>query len=190
MGGDDRRPARGPASTCAEHPGAPVVLVGHSMGSFLAQRYVQRWGDDLAGVVYSGSSHGLEGAEMILEMLAGPAAEAPDEPSELFAATFAGYNVPFADEVDATGYEWLSRDAAEVRAYVEDPWCGDDQPLSNGFVADMIQGMVDTWDPAPKPGCLSTCRCWSSAATRTPSVASARACAPSRRATRSSASTI
>ena len=132
----------------AEHPGVPVVLLGHSMGSFLAQGYVQRWGADLAGVVYSGSSHGLEGAEVVLELLAGPAAEAPDEPSELFAATFAGYNAPFAGGDDDTGYEWLSRDAEEVRAYVADRWAGDDVALTNGFVADMIRGMVHTWDAA------------------------------------------
>jgi alpha-beta hydrolase superfamily lysophospholipase len=135
----------------ANHPGVPVVLFGHSMGSFLAQRYAQRWGDELAGLVLSGSSYGLDGAEMIQELLAGPAADASDEPSELFAATFAGYNAPF-DGPDATGYEWLSRDASEVQAYVDDPWCGDGIPLTNGFVADMIDGMVATWTPEAESG--------------------------------------
>ena len=55
---------------------------------------------------------------------------------------FAGFNEPFADD-DAIGYEWLSRDRAEVKAYADDPWCG--EPLSNGFVADMMSGMQETW---------------------------------------------
>jgi alpha-beta hydrolase superfamily lysophospholipase len=36
-----------------EHPGLPVVLVGHSMGGLIAARYAQRHGDGLAGLVLS-----------------------------------------------------------------------------------------------------------------------------------------
>jgi alpha-beta hydrolase superfamily lysophospholipase len=68
--------------------------------------------------------------------------DAADQPSEVFAGMFAGFNEPFGGP-DATGFEWLSRDPAEVEAYVEDPWCG--EPLSNGFVADMMSGMQETW---------------------------------------------
>ncbi len=38
----------------ADHPGLPVVLVGHSMGGLIATRYAQRHGDGLAGLVLSG----------------------------------------------------------------------------------------------------------------------------------------
>lgn len=38
----------------AEHPGLPVVLVGHSMGGLIAARYAQRHGDGLAALVLSG----------------------------------------------------------------------------------------------------------------------------------------
>jgi alpha-beta hydrolase superfamily lysophospholipase len=38
----------------AEHPGLPVVLLGHSMGGLIAARYAQRYGDSLAAVVLSG----------------------------------------------------------------------------------------------------------------------------------------
>src|SRR5262249_11732277 len=40
----------------AEHPGAPIILLGHSMGSFLAQHLIGMHGDRLAGVVLSGTS--------------------------------------------------------------------------------------------------------------------------------------
>jgi alpha-beta hydrolase superfamily lysophospholipase len=40
-----------------------------------------------------------------------------------------------------SGYEWLSRDSAEVQKYVDDPWCG--FPFNNRLVAEMSQCAVD-----------------------------------------------
>ncbi|HSW43899.1 MAG TPA: lysophospholipase [Patescibacteria group bacterium] len=36
----------------AEHPGLPLVLVGHSMGGLLAARFAQRWPDEVAGIAF------------------------------------------------------------------------------------------------------------------------------------------
>ena len=36
-----------------EHPGRPVVLLGHSLGGLIAARYAQRYGDTLAALVLS-----------------------------------------------------------------------------------------------------------------------------------------
>jgi alpha-beta hydrolase superfamily lysophospholipase len=38
----------------ADHPGVPVVLIGHSMGGLIAARYAQRYGAGLAALVLSG----------------------------------------------------------------------------------------------------------------------------------------
>lgn len=38
-----------------EHPGLPLVLVGHSMGGLLAARFAQRWPDQVAGVAFCGA---------------------------------------------------------------------------------------------------------------------------------------
>lgn len=132
-------------NTAAEHPGSPIVLFGHSMGSLLAQRAMQLHGDRFAAVILSGTSGSLEGADDLIGLLQGiEDAEGADHPSALFAGMFAGFNEPFAAAVtDPTGFEWLSRDADEVQTYVDDPWCGGD--LSNGFVTDMISGMAQMW---------------------------------------------
>lgn len=127
----------------SEHPGVPIVLFGHSMGSFMAQQYFQQWGGDLAALVLSGTSGGLELDDATLGMITALGeGDGGDQPSEVFAAMFAGFNASFAGD-GATGFEWLSRDADEVRKYVDDPWCG--FPLSNGYVADMLGGNLATW---------------------------------------------
>lgn len=38
-----------------EHPGLPLILVGHSMGGLLAARFAQRWPDEVAGIVFCGA---------------------------------------------------------------------------------------------------------------------------------------
>ena len=99
------------ARLAGDHPGLPVFLFGHSMGSFAAQSVIV---DDVihyAGVVLTGST--------ALDVLAAGMAES-DEPAGLEA-----FNVGFEHR---TGYEWLSRDESEVDAYVADSWCGFDVP--------------------------------------------------------------
>jgi alpha-beta hydrolase superfamily lysophospholipase len=121
----------------------PVVLFGHSMGSFLAQRYVQQHGDELAGLVLSGSSGGLADLDASIEGLQAFAdAGAADEPAPIFGPL----NAPF--EPARTPFDWLSRDEAEVDKYVADPMCGDSAPLTIGFVLDMMRNGAETWQPA------------------------------------------
>ncbi len=127
------------------HPGLPIVLFGHSMGSILAQGFIQHWGGEIDALVLSGTTGdaGVDEEAMSLVTALGEG-ESADQPSELFAAMFEGFNQPFSGE-DATGFEWLSRDQAEVELYVNHPWCG--HQLSNGFVADMLAGVTAIWAP-------------------------------------------
>jgi alpha-beta hydrolase superfamily lysophospholipase len=89
-----------------EHPGVPLVLLGHSMGSFALQQYLLDRSAAVDAAVLSGST--------AIDLIA--AGIDPDEPLDLTA-----FNAPFEQR---TGYEWLSRDPAEVDLYVADPDCG------------------------------------------------------------------
>ena len=121
----------------------PVVLFGHSMGSFLAQIYTQRHGDRLAGLVLSGSAGAMEGIQDTVAMLEAMVAQgAGDEPAPIFGPLNAGF------EPARTPLDWLSRDDEEVDKYVADPLCGDDAPLTIAFVSDMMSQAAHAWDPA------------------------------------------
>jgi len=87
-------------------PGVPVVLLGHSMGSFAVQQYLVEHSDRIDAVVLSGTA----AADLMTALDL-------DAPLDL-----SGFNAPFAP--GRTGYEWLTRDEAQVDAYVGDPLCG------------------------------------------------------------------
>jgi alpha-beta hydrolase superfamily lysophospholipase len=88
-----------------ENPDLPFILLGHSMGSFAAQQYVLNDSSEIDGLVLSGSG--------ALDGLARLASSAP-----------AGENILNARfEPARTPFDWLSRDAEVVDAFIEDPLC-------------------------------------------------------------------
>lgn len=92
------------ASAKAQHPGVPVILFGHSMGSFAAQVYALDHGAGLSALALSGTA-----ATDLLMAPGGPRRKLED---------YAG------SAASRTPFDWLSRDAAEVDKYIADPLCG------------------------------------------------------------------
>ncbi len=127
------------------HPGLPLIVFGHSMGSILAQRVAQLRGGKLAGLILSGTTGAAPGLPVALAAASalafGPGAR---KPSPLLKQRFADFNRPFAP--GRTGFEWLSRDEAEVRKYLDDPRCG--FAFSNRLTLDMLRGYGEVWKPA------------------------------------------
>ncbi|MDT0212432.1 alpha/beta hydrolase [Rothia sp. ARF10] len=122
-----------------EHPGVPVVLFGHSMGAMLARSYAAIHGSRLAGLILSANS----GANPLAPV--GVAVSALQSrlrgrrhPSGLMdSLSFGSFNAAF--KPNRTSADWLSRDEAEVDAYVADPLCG--FVMSTTFYGDLAGGL-------------------------------------------------
>lgn len=93
-----------------DEPDLPLGLFGHSMGSFATQQHLLDHSGDVDAAVLSGSTD----VGWLVPVLDA------DEPADLSV-----FNAPFEHR---TGFEWLSRDEAEVDAYVADPACGWEAP--------------------------------------------------------------
>ena len=129
----------------AEHPGVPLVLLGHSMGSQLARDYAQEHGEDLAGLILTGTFRSLPGAEpetAAARLRREIDARGRDALSTFVPDLFSSFNDPYPHR---TGFEWLSRDEAEVDAYVADERCG--FPFSAGLSLDWVLGVRKINDP-------------------------------------------
>jgi len=130
-----------------EFPGLPVVLCGHSMGAMLAERYIELHGDTVDAVILSGSPGFVRSWQgLALRLLTwferwrlGPTGESRLLEDVLFGSS----NKAFASTYSArSGFEWLSRDLDQVRAYVNDPACGF-VPCC-GSLRDLFQGAAET----------------------------------------------
>ena len=108
-----------------EHPGLPVALFGHSMGSFFTQRLMQTHGAEFQAVVLSGSAgkpNLLAAAGRSIARLERLRLGSHGKSRLIRALAFDAFNKPFNPK--PTRFEWLSRDRAEVDTYATDPLCG------------------------------------------------------------------
>ena len=112
-----------------EHPALPLFILGHSLGSMGTQSVLLDHSTRYSGAVLSGSTT-LDGLLAVVQAL--PA----DQPG------LAAFNAGFEPR---TGFEWLSRDAAEVDAYVADPLCG--FPTEDATMAGVLGTAGRTSDP-------------------------------------------
>ncbi|HLM75018.1 MAG TPA: alpha/beta hydrolase [Polyangiaceae bacterium] len=108
-----------------EHPSLPVILLGHSMGSFFVQELMFAHPDMAAAVVLSGSNgkpSPLALAGRAIVRVERKRLGERGKSALLHGLSFETFNKPF--KAPRTKFDWLSRDEAEVDKYIADPRCG------------------------------------------------------------------
>ncbi|MGE8205072.1 alpha/beta hydrolase [Heyndrickxia sp. NPDC080065] len=123
-----------------EYKDVPIILLGHSMGSFLARRYIQRYGESITGVIISGTGGnpgltGKLGKQIAKREIRKHGLKTPSP--LLNRLSFGSYNKHFSNL--KTEFDWLSSDPDEVEKYMNDPLCG--FVCSAGYFYDLLKGL-------------------------------------------------
>ena len=117
-----------------------VFLLGHSMGSFISQLYIERF-HNIKGLILSGSSAAtslMKMAKPIASLVCAFAGDKSKPSNFMNNLSFGSYNK--AIENPKTPFDWLSRDEAQVKKYIDDPLCG--YVCSKSFFREMAGGFT------------------------------------------------
>ena len=115
----------------ADHPGLPVAVFGHSMGALIALNFVMRHPEHAqAAAVWNASISPPLILKLAQALLAYERFRlGSDVPSRLMPTlTFRAWGRQVDNK--RSDFDWLSRDHAEVAAYIADPLCGWDASVS------------------------------------------------------------
>ncbi len=116
------------------YPGLPLYLFGHSLGSLCARVYAANFGDEINGVILCATGE-LPSSAVVLE-----------EPLRFLCkklGTKAKVSNSLFDKISTIGIkdkktdkDWLSCNAENVQAFLDDPLCGADMKL--GAIRDIV----------------------------------------------------
>ena len=125
----------------AENPGIKVIMLGHSMGSFLARHYAISHGKELDGLIATGTAHN---GGLILKLglfLASRSIKKKGLKFRNLTLNSMSYD-SFSNQFKPirTKQDWLSRDEKIVDEYIEDDLCG--FVFTNAAFKDMFEGLL------------------------------------------------
>jgi alpha-beta hydrolase superfamily lysophospholipase len=124
-----------------QFPGKKITLLGHSFGSFVAQGFIEQYGNDIDACILSGTA-GPRVAFMslalgIIKIVAAFKGEKYRSPF-LQQLTFGPYNKRIQNP--SSFFDWLSRDGELIKAHDADPWST--FLPSVAFSRDLASGLV------------------------------------------------
>lgn len=118
----------------------PIYIFGHSMGSFIARRFIQLYSDLVDGCILCGTGATLP-IHKIGNILSRTLASTKGKESKgelMNELSIGAFNKQFKNT--KTGFDWLTSDPDEVQKYIDDPLCG--FIASNQFFVDLTDGLL------------------------------------------------
>lgn len=109
----------------AQHPGLPIAVLGHSMGSFLVQNLNFLHPDCMDATVLvasNGKPQPIAQAGRLVARVERARLGKRGRSTLLNKLSFEDFNAKF--KPNRTPFDWVSRDTKQVDAYVADPLCG------------------------------------------------------------------
>jgi alpha-beta hydrolase superfamily lysophospholipase len=121
--------------TQEKYPGLPVIIMGHSMGSFIARNYIYRYGTGIKMAVIMGTGSmpvSVLNAGSALTKMTALFKGSKCKPAMVAKMSFGGYFKRIPNP--RTVYDWLSVNEKNVDDYIADPMCGFGF-TANGYLA-------------------------------------------------------
>ena len=122
-------------------PDVPLVLFGHSMGSFIARTYLGVYPGEYSACVLSGTGHQpavvCRTGRLLARREIGAHGSKYRSPS-LQKLAFGSYLKRIESPIGPN--DWICRDEAVIRAYGDDPLCG--FTATAGLMHDMMDGLL------------------------------------------------
>ena len=108
-----------------QYPDKPIILFGHSMGSFISRDYIRVHSHKLDGLVISGTGNQSKGLIKLAKLIARSEMKIRGDRHRsvmLDNLSFGKFNDNF--KPNRSEFDWLSRDPDKVDEYITDEKCG------------------------------------------------------------------
>lgn len=124
-----------------EHSGSKIIMLGHSMGSFLARHFGILHGSEIDGLIATGTAHNPKALLKLGKFLAERDIKKGNiKRRNLFLnrLSYESFNDKF--KPNRTKQDWLTRDKEVVDAFLQDELCG--YVFTSGGFRDMFDGLL------------------------------------------------
>ena len=126
-----------------KYPDLPYFLFGHSMGSMIARQFAAKYGDEIAGAIFCGTSGPNDALPLARQAVdaAVQAGQAHESNPEFMGALFGGMFGRIEEGV-TIGNEWICHDPYVQKDHATDPLNAFTHPTHNISMRDFIDMMI------------------------------------------------